>query len=70
MALDLWVLTILMSFVSVGCDMCPQGLKLMAASSLASSDVIHMSSPTGSEYILTDGVLDVVVLIKGSCCRC
>ena len=47
-----------MSFVSIGCGMCPQGLKLMASSSLASADVIHMSSPTGSEYILTDGVLE------------
>jgi hypothetical protein len=28
------------------------------------------SSPTGSEYILTDGVLVVVVLMRGSCCRC
>ena len=70
MALDLWVLTILMSFVSDGCDMCPQGLKLIASSSLASLGVIQMSSPTGSECILTDGVLDVVVLMKGNCCRC
>ena len=70
MSRDLWVLTILMSFVSIGCGMCPQGLKLMASNSLASADVIQMSSPTGSEYILTDGVLEVVVLMKGKCCRC
>ena len=70
MARDLWVLTILMYFMSMGCGMCPHGLKLIASRSFASSDVIQMSSPTGSEYILTDGVLEVVVLMKGSCCRC
>ena len=52
------------------CNMCPHGLKLIASRSFASSGVIHMSSPTGSEYILTDGVLVVVVLMRGSCCRC